>query len=819
MRPCRLLMRSPTVIVNRQILPRNVQQAFPLWVPFVFLTSWWLAVPCQAVDQAHKRLAQNYCVDCHGRSDPEGNLDLESLLDQPIENHSDTWERVVRKLSTRQMPPRASKRPTPDEYGAALGQLTSALDAAAIVTPQPGILTAFKRLNRTEYQNAIRDLLDLEIDSTEYLPADESSDGFDHTRMRHLSPTLITRYLTAAQRISRLAVGLPAASPSGRTYRIRPDVTQEKHVLGLPLGTRGGGIFLHHFQQSGTYEVQIRLTRDRNDEVEGLKGKHELVILVDKTSVASLLVEPPASGTLADFDDGLLSTRIHVTSGPHRLGATFLRKSGSIEETIRKPLNVHYNLHRHPRLSPAIYELSITGPYPAHSQQPEHRSEAKTPSQKRIFIARPNEQLAAKAAAVRVLKPLARRAYRRTVTDDDLTRLLRFFDTANSENGFESGIQSALAAILTSPHFLFKIEADSSTEDSSTADSSTVGPNTPYAINNFELASRLSFFLWSSLPDDELLDLAEQGVLHRPEVLSAQVKRMFADSRTVNLATNFASQWLQLRNLEAIAPDSRKFPDFDENLRQAMRRETELHIEQLIAKDRSVLDLLQSNHTFLNERLAKHYEIKGVSGSRYRRVDLASEDRRGGLLRQASILTITSYATRTSPVVRGNWVLENILGAPTPPPPDDVPALDEQSSVAEFSSVREQLMQHRNDPACASCHDLMDPIGFALENYDAVGRWRERDQEDPILTKGQLPTGKQFDNIEDLEDALLEQPELFVTAFVEKLLTFALGRGTEFHDAPAIRKIVRDAKEDHFRLSGIILGVVHSVPFQLRMSP
>lgn len=802
---CRLL----TVTAKQFPLSIHLKKSLPLWKPLLLLTGCCLTIACEAEELPHQLIAKIYCVDCHGRSNPEGELDLESLLDKPIEQHSDTWERVVRKLSARQMPPRASKRPTQTEYRDTVGHLTTVLDAAAAKAPTPGSLPAFKRLNRTEYQNAIRDLLDLDIDATEYLPADESSSGFDHTRMRHLSPTLITRYLTAARRISQQAVGLPESLPGGRTFRIRPDVTQEKHVLGLPLGTRGGGTFQHHFQQAGTYEVQIRLTRDRNDEVEGLNGKHELVILVDKKSRATLMVERPSTGTLADFDDGLLTRRIHVSSGPHQVGATFLRKSGSLEETIRQPLNVHYNLHRHPRLTPAIYELSITGPYPAASRLPKHAAEVQTPSQNRIFVARPNDEITAKAAASRVLHPLARRAYRRTVTDKDLMRLHRFFEIGNTEKGFESGIQSALAAILSSPHFLFKMEAEPSTP----------APKTAYAINDFELASRLSFFLWSSLPDDELLDLAEQRILHRPEVLSAQVQRMLADSRTINLATNFASQWLQLRNLEAITPDSRKFPDFDDNLRKSMRRETELHIEQLITENRSILNLLQTKHTFLNERLAKHYEIKGVSGSRYRRVDLTNKDRRGGLLRQASILTITSYATRTSPVVRGNWVLENILGAPTPPPPNDVPALKERSSVGELSSVRKRLMQHRQDPACASCHDLMDPIGFALENYDAVGRWREHDQGTRILTNGELPNGKQFDGIDELESSLLEQPELFVTAFVEKLLTFALGRGTEFHDGPAIRKIVSTAKEDNFRLSGIIQGIVHSVPFQLRMTP
>ncbi|HBV65309.1 MAG TPA: hypothetical protein DEF45_20060 [Rhodopirellula sp.] len=796
------------VLAPLQTIPRNTAPFFAVLYVIFFGSSCVLTMTYAAETLPHQRLVQRYCLDCHNTATTEGGLNLETVLPDSVAQHSDTWERVIRKLSTHQMPPVGSDRPSAAAYNSALDYLTTTLDSAEVEAPNPGFVPSFRRLNRTEYENAIRDLLDLEIDATELLPPDESSDGFDHTRMRHLPATLISRYVTAARRISQLAVGLPLSAPGGRTYRIRPDVTQEKHMLGLPLGTRGGGSFLHHFRQSGTYEVQIRLTRDRNDEVEGLTGKHELVILVDKESLAHVVVEPPPSGTLADFDDGLLTTRIHVASGPHRVGATFLRKTGSLAETVRQPLNVHFNLHRHPRLSPAIYELSITGPFPPHSESRKHTHELQTPSQRRIFVARPSDELSPRAAATLVLRPLARRAYRRTVTNEDLDRLLRFFEIENTKSGFDSGIQASVAAILTSPHFLFKMEAEPA----------TANPNMAYAINDFELASRLSFFLWSSVPDIELLDLAEQGVLSRPEVLADQVQRMFTDSRTNNLATNFASQWLQLRNLDAITPDARKFPDFDDNLRQAMRRETELHFEQLINEDRSVLELLQTQHTYLNERLAHHYEIKGVSGSRYRRVDLASNDRRGGILRQASILTITSYATRTSPVVRGNWVLENILGAAAPPPPDEVPTLDEQSSVGASSSIRDRLMQHRQDPACASCHDLMDPIGFAMENYDAVGRWRELDQDTPILTKGKMPNGKQFDDIAGLETALLEQPELFVTAFVEKLLTFALGRAIELHDAPAIRKIVRDAHQDNFSLSAIIQGIVRSVPFQLRIS-
>lgn len=761
---------------------------------------------CPAEESPHQQLASRYCIDCHNQDAAKGGLDLESIIEQPITQNSDVWEQVVRKLNTNQMPPQAAEKPNETEHATAIAHLTNVLDTAASRSPNPGFTPALKRLNRTEYQNSIRDLLGLQIDATELLPADESSNGFDNTLMRGLSPTLVSRYLNAASTIAQVAVGSPVESPAGKTYRIKPDVTQERHVLGLPLGTRGGGRFLHHFQQGGDYEVQVRLTRDRNDDVEGLQGKHELLVLIDGAQAATFQVERPSSGTLADFDDGLLRARFHVAAGPRHLGVTFRRKSGSLQESIRQPLNVHYNLHRHPRLNPAIYEVSITGPY-SDTNTPVLPPLAKpTPSQRHIFIARPNAQLSPVAAATRVIQSLARRAYRRPLTSEDKTRLLAFFRETNDERGFDAGIESVVAAILTSPHFLLRLESAGTQKPKGSS----------YRISDVELASRLSFFLWSSLPDGELLELAERDQLHQPEILSSQVQRMLADRKCQNLSTNFASQWLQLRNLESITPDARMFPDFDENLRRAMRRETELHVESMITGNASVLDLLRADHTFLNERLAKHYEIKGVHGSRYRRVGLTSQDRRGGLLRHASILTITSYATRTSPVVRGNWILENIIGSPAPPPPNDVPALEERVSIDDSSTLRQRLLRHRQDTSCARCHDLMDPIGFALENYDAVGRWREHDNHTPILTHGQFPNGENFAGIDDLEHALLSEPELFATTFTEKLLTFALGRGIELHDGPAIRKIVRDAKGDHYRVSDIVLGIVRSVPFQMR---
>ena len=607
--------------------------------------------PAQAApltDAGFENAISQYCTGCHDAATKKGDLDLESLIDQDLAPNHPVWEKVLRMVEARQMPPVGKRRPGDETYDSIAEHLAKKLDATAARDPNAGRVDTFRRLSRTEYQNAIRDLLALEVDASTLLPADESSHGFDHIAVGDLSPGLLTRYVQAARKISRLAVGSPLNRPDGVTYRIKPDTTQEGHVPGLPVGTRGGDVFRHTFPRDGEYEIQIRLTRDRNDEVEGLSGSHQLEVLLDKARVADFNVTRPRSGP-ADFDDSKLRARIKVSAGPHDLGVTFVDGGNSIEETLRQPLNVHFNLHRHPRLGPAIYQVSITGPF---SEKEKQDSGADTPSRRRIFVATPSDKVSVEAAARKILSRLARLAYRRPIDDADLNRLMSFFSEANKD-GFDAGIEAAIEAILTSPSFLFKIERQPK----------DAAAGKPYRISDIELASRLSFFLWSSIPDDELLSLAEQGKLREPSVLDTQVKRMLADERASTLATNFASQWLHLRNLDSITPDGRLYPDFDDNLRQAMRRETELHVLELIKNDRSVLSLIQTDHTFLNERLARHYGIPHVYGSRFRRVDLPEGSRRGGLLRQGSILTVTSYATRTSPVIRGNWVRENILGA------------------------------------------------------------------------------------------------------------------------------------------------------------
>ena len=750
--------------------------------------------------EAIGRFVDLYCVICHNRDDKTAGLALDAIRSEDVSRNATAWEKVVRKLVARQMPPEEEMRPSRRTYDAFVSLLTGALDRAAAEVPNPGRTDTFRRLNRIEYQNAIRDLLAIDIDASTLLPNDESSHGFDNVTVGDLSPTLLDRTITAAQKISRLAVGSPGRSPGGETIRIRPDLTQEEHVEGLPLGTRGGVLIPYTFPRDGEYEIQLRLSRDRNEHVEGLRMPHEMVVLLDREQRASFTVTPPRSEADHQTADAHLKARFRVTAGPHHLGVTFLKDPSSLLETKRQPYQAHYNAHRHPRISPALYQVSITGPY-------DSQGHGDTPSRRRIFVCKPKAPGEEESCARHILSTLMRRAYRRPVVDADLRTPMELYQSARAEGDFDAGIEMALSAVLVNPQFLFRIEADPP----------GVAPHSAYGVPDVPLASRLSFFLWSSIPDDELLDLAERGELRKDEVLERQVRRMLADPRSRSLVSNFAGQWLHLRNLESITPDLRLFPDFDDNLRQAFRRETELLFANIVREDRSVLELLKSDHTYLNERLAKHYGIPHIYGSHFRRVELGDDSMRGGLLRQGSVLTVTSYATRTSPVIRGKWILENLLGTPPPPPPANVPALKD-NTVSSSLSVRERLAQHRADVACAGCHKLMDPVGFSLENFDAVGRWRTLEEGRPIDSTGGLPDGSRFEGVTGLERALLKRPELFVRTLTEKLLTFALGRGVEPFDAPAIRKIVRDAHEKDDRFSSLIVGIATSIPFQMRTS-
>jgi len=752
-------------------------------------------------DAPPRAFVEQYCVGCHSDRLKTGGVSLNGVLGQNIGQNVATWEKVVRKLQARTMPPAGLPRPAEAAYESTVSSLESSLDRLAAAKPNPGRPDTFRRLNRTEYHNAIRDLLDLDVDVSALLPSDDASHGFDNVTVGELSPTLLERYLSAAQKISRLAVGGAVRAPGGETVMLPPDLTQEQHFDELPFGTRGGTLVHYDFPLDAEYEIQLRLTRDRNEHVEGLTGTHQVELTIDGERVQVFTAKPPQRGADHEVVDKEFHLRVPVKAGPHELAATFIKKPSVLLETERQPYQAHFNMDRHPRVQPALYSISVTGPF-------NPTGPGDTPSRRRIFVCHPVKTSEQDDCAKRILATVAKRAWRKQVADSELQVPLRFYREGREEAGFENGVEMGLRAVLMSPKFLFRIEQDPP----------KIAPQTPYALSDNDLASRLSFFLWSSIPDDELLDTAIHGRLKQPEVLEKEVRRMLADQRSEALVNNFADQWLYLRNLASVSPDARMFPDFDDNLRQAFRRETELFFESIMREDRSVLDLLRAKYTFVNERLAKHYGIPNVYGSRFRRVTFDDNDVRGGLLSQGSVLTVTSYATRTSPVLRGKWVLANILGAPPPPPPPNVPVLKERAETDKPLTMRERMAEHRANPACAGCHKLMDPVGFALENYDAVGRWRTTENGAPVDSAGGLPDGSSFQGAAGLRKALLSRPEIFVTTTTEKLMTYGLGRGVEDFDAPAVRRIVRDAQKDDYRFSELVLGIVRSVPFQMRSS-
>ena len=763
---------------------------------FLLLISVAVAAPAQSALPPERALVNKYCAGCHNTRLKTAGLALDAVAKEPVTSHPETWEKVVRRLRARQMPPAGLPRPNESGYQSVLASLESTLDRAAAAHPNPGRTDTFRRLNRTEYKNAIRDLLALEIDAATLLPADEMSHGFDNITLGDLSPTLLDRYVTAAEKISRLAIGSAGRAPGGDTFRLPPDLTQEDHLEGLPVGTRGGALIEYTFAVDAEYDIQVRLARDRNEHVEGLFDAHQMELLLDGNPVAAFTIHAPKSAGDHATADLQLKARVPVKAGPHAIGVAFIKTATRLLETERRPYQARFNFHRHPRTQPAVYSVSITGPY-----QPAGPGD--TPSRRRVFVCSDQTD----ACAERILTNLIRRAFRQPVAEADLRKPLELYRQARTAQGFDVGVELALSAVLVSPEFLFRVSGDPP----------VIAPKTAYTISDMELASRLSFFLWSSIPDGELLAAAEKGELRKPDVLRNQVIRMLGDARSRALVNNFASQWLHLRNLDSTTPDMRLFPDFDDNLRQAFRHETELFFDSVVREDRSVLDLLKADYTFVNERLAKHYGVPHIYGSRFRRVSLAPDSHRGGLLRHGSILTVSSYATRNSPVIRGKWILDNFLGVPPPPPPANVPELKD-NALGKNLSVRERLSEHRANPACAGCHNLMDPIGFALENYDAVGRWRTHEEGKPVDATGASLEGAAFQGVDGLEQALLNRPEIFAGVMTEKLLTFALGRVLEYYDTPAVRKILRDAQPGNYRFSSIVLGIVNSTPFQMRMS-
>ena len=749
----------------------------------------------------HRRTLDRYCVTCHNQKLATAGLKLDEADVANPGDGAETWEKVVRKLRTGIMPPPNMPQPPAEDRGALIAYLETSLDKVASAKPNPGRTETIRRLNRTEYQNAIRDLLLVDIDAAALLPPDESGYGFDNVTVGDLPPALLDRYISAAQKISALAIGSTQTSLQSDIVRVPPDVTQEGHVQGLPIGTRGGVSVPYTFPQDGAYDIQIYLARSYSGDIEGLKDPqpHEITLLIDRMPIGGFTIQKPENGDDSLLDKNL-KVRVPVTAGPHQLGVTFLRNSSSLLETARQPFLSRFNERRHPRITPAISQVSITGPYDAKGADD-------TPSRRRLYVCDPTDARQEEACAKKILSTLMRRAYRRPVSDADVERPMAFYREGRADGNFDAGIGRALSAVLINPEFLFRVEMDPEKAPAGGA----------YRVSDLELASRLSFFLWSSVPDDALLDAAIRGELRRPDVLERHVRRMLADPRSSNLASNFAGQWLRVRNLTSVDPNVRLYPDFDDNLRQAFRTETELFVDSVVREDRSVLDLLKADYTFLNERLAKHYGIPNVYGSRFRRVTLGRDSNRGGLLRQGSILSVTSYANRTSPVIRGVWVLSNIIGAPPPPPIPNVPALD--GNVPANLPVRERMAAHRSNPVCASCHRTIDPVGFSLENFDAVGRWREMEGDSGAIdVSGDLPGLGNVKGVAGLEEGLLRRPELFAGTLTEKLLTFALGRGVEHYDAPAVRKIVREAQPGGYRFSALILGIVKSTPFQMRRS-
>jgi mono/diheme cytochrome c family protein len=806
--------------------------------------------PARAVasTEDYRPLLTQYCVTCHNAKTKTGGLELDAADLSQVGHDPELWEKVIKKLRAGMMPPLGMPSPGAETRKAFVGWLETRLDQASAASPNPG-RPLVHRLNRAEYANAIRDLLALDVDPSNLLPSDDSSSGFDNIAdVLGVSPVLLESYLSAADRISALAVGDPKAPPSSEVYRVRQDASQSRHVEGLPLGTVGGFVIERTLPLDGEYEFQVRLFRTNLGTMRGLEQPHQLEISVDgrRVHLASFGGDKDVSNSSAnptltgDEIDNRFTVRVPLKAGPRSIAVAFIEKTSAynsrrLQSYIRSSADtIDFSGFPH------IDQFILTGPFKSTGV-------GDTPSRRKIFICRPLTASAAATPATgitpasrrsspsvdasgstesrrrslpvdasevgcakRILSTLARRAYRGDVTPKDIETLMTFYARGRSETGrFDGGVEMALRRLLASPKFVFRVEREPA----------NVRPGDTYRLGDLELASRLSFFLWSSIPDEELLRVAEHGGLQSQAVLDQQVRRMLADPKAQALVSNFAGQWLHLRNLRTKVPNSFQFPDFDDDLRRAMVSEVELFFTSVMAEDRNVLDLMTADYTFVNERLARHYGIPGVYGSQMRRVTLTDEAR-DGLLGKGALLMVTSHAHRTSPVLRGKWILENIMGVSPAPPPDNVPALSDEEHPNKPRSGREVLEQHRANQVCASCHRVLDPIGFALENYDAVGAWRTRDGGtlgDPIDASGQLVDGTKVDGVVALRKALVRDPQVFVRTMTEKLLTYAVGRGLTATDMPAVRKIVRDAAAKDYRISAMVLGIVNSPQFGMRL--
>jgi hypothetical protein len=753
---------------------------------------------------------KTYCVTCHNDRTRTGELSLEHADLADIPKSAETWEKVIRRVRAGMMPPAGMPRPEPMRLDGFVRFIETSIDRDAAAHPRPG-RTALHRLNRAEYANAIRDLLALDIDATALLPPDDESSGFDNIAdVLTVSPSLMERYLSASWNISRMALGNTAIGASTSTYRVRPDLSQDQHIEGLPPGTRGGLLVRHTFPVDGEYVIKLRLWRNTFDLMRGMEDPHDIEIALDGARIQMATAGGPDDfGKMAENPglfgadlDKRLTVRLPVKAGTHAIWATTVLKSHAPRDDLIKPF-VRTTIDGLDIMGdPSVDRLTVEGPFSASGP-------GDTASRRKILLCHPTDATQEAACARRILSTLARQAYRKPADNTTLDTLMGFYQRGRStHHNFDRGIESALQFILASPEFLFRVEMD--------PPASAGASGNVYRLNDLALASRLSFFLWSSLPDEPLLTLASQGKLSQPAILEQQVRRMLADARSKTLIDNFVEQWLHLRNLKNSNPDLQVFPDFDDNLRQAMKEETELLFDSIMREDRSVMDLLNADYTFVNERLARHYGIPDIYGGRFRRVPVTDERRRG-LLGQGSILTVTSYPNRTSPVERGKWILTNFLGVPPQPPPPNVPPLQETSgSDGKVLPLRERLEKHRASPTCAGCHRMMDPIGFALENFDATGRWRAKEDDRPIDASGTLFTGAVLDGVVGLRREIAKNPDVFVGVLTEKLMTYALGRGIEYYDMPAVRGVVQDARAGNYRFSSIVLGVARSVPFQMK---
>jgi mono/diheme cytochrome c family protein len=757
-----------------------------------------------APSAAPAAVVRQYCVGCHSAALKTGGIVLDPATLSQVSSNAETWERAIRQLRARSMPPVPLPRPDAATYDRVASYLETELDRAAAAKPDPGDLPNLHRLTRTEYGNAIRDLLALdnlprEMDYTLLLPADNASSGFDNIAdLLYVSPATMERYLDASTKISRLAVGDPAMPVMVNIHRLPLEGPQDVQALDLPFGTRGGTAIRSYFPLDGEYEFQVELAGAARDphqlEVTVDGERKELVTLGGAGGAGGRSGRGGAGGRGGRGGASPTDFRIAVKAGPRTIGVTFVQKTEALDEATLRPRQ------RSRGTQPSVAAVTIRGPFNATGP-------GDTPSRQRIFTCRPANPAAEPACAKQILSTLARRAYRRPVADSDVATLLAFYDNGRKERDFDLGIQRAIERLLVSPQFLYRIERDPA----------GAAPGTVHPVSDLELASRLSFFLWSSIPDDELLNVAAAGRLKQPDVLEQQVRRMLADSRSESMVNNFAAQWLYLRDVDVKAPDLFVFREFDEGLRESFKRETELFLDSILRENRSVLELLTANYTFVNERLARQYGIPNIRGSEFQRVTFPKDSPRGGLLGQGGILLLTSYSTRTSPVLRGKYVLENLLASPPPPPPPNVPSLKtEGAKSGEQLSLREAMVRHRADPACANCHARMDPIGFALENFDAVGQWRDHDGSNAIDVSSKLPDGTVVDGVAGVKQLVLKDPQRFVGAMTEKLLMYGIGRNVQYFDAPAVRKIVRDAAAGDYKFESLVLGVARSAPFQMR---